>query len=98
MKVEIVHTRLSDENCTVEVFIDGVRVKDEHVELIDVDPGRGYLCTDLIASCSEAMAGASDEAKQAIAASYEDALGDEYTEHQRDDNGRCVICDDEVPS
>lgn len=40
MKVQILHHRDPDYDCSIDVYIDGVRVTD--VEIEDIDPGRGY--------------------------------------------------------
>lgn len=42
MKIEILHVRDSDGDCYHDVFIDGVRIAQAEVEIVDVDPGRGY--------------------------------------------------------
>jgi hypothetical protein len=39
--IEVLHARLEDTECAVEVWIDGVEVKSGNI-VVDVDPGRGY--------------------------------------------------------
>jgi hypothetical protein len=40
MKIQIIHQRDPDSECSITVYIDGVRRDDVEVE--DVDPGAGY--------------------------------------------------------
>jgi hypothetical protein len=40
MKIQIIHSRDPDSECSITVYIDGVRRDDVEVE--DIDPGAGY--------------------------------------------------------
>jgi hypothetical protein len=43
MKIEILHLRDPDSECYHRVFIDGVEIDDTDVDLVDIDPGRGWM-------------------------------------------------------
>lgn len=47
MKVQIIHNRNPDGDCTIDVYFDGKRDADAEVE--DIDPGRGCDLVDVVA-------------------------------------------------
>lgn len=42
MKIQILHERDPDSDCSVRVFVDDVELHHSEFEYVDVDPGRGY--------------------------------------------------------
>jgi hypothetical protein len=42
MKVQIIHGRDPDNECGMTVFVDGQRVADGDLGVVDLDPGRGW--------------------------------------------------------
>lgn len=73
----VVHSRCSDDRCTVTVFATGERVPDRDVHVFDIDPGRGHdLGPDgLPGSYTEDLAAAEGLGPQVHA-----AVNDAYTD------------------
>lgn len=46
MKIDILHVRDPDSACDVRVFLDGEEQNWQEVDVVDIDPGRGYTLED----------------------------------------------------
>ncbi len=82
MRIEILHHRDPDSECSVRLFVDGTEVT-EGVELVDVDPGRGHMIEDWLESKEYAMDGATEAFAAAVAEAYDTGAESQYVEGER---------------
>jgi hypothetical protein len=78
MKIEILHERDPDSGCDITVWIDGVEVV---ADVVDVDPGRGYESEDWDESAAYAVADERERSyafKSAVSAAFDQASGSKY--------------------
>lgn len=83
-KVEILHGRDPDSSCELTVFVDGARV--ESVDVIDIDPGRGYereTWDENVKFQLSPKRGRSEAFRAAASAEYESFSGSQYIEDER---------------
>ena len=79
-KVEILHERNPDMECSVRVWVDGVELKGFRYD--DIDPGAGHRASDWDESHQEAIANPdlSDAFRAALDQAYSDGRDSEYVE------------------
>lgn len=85
MKLTILHVRDPDNACDVTVFIDGVQVPWQEVEMVDIDAGRGYDLEDWEESIAWAEKMPKSPLRDAVLEAYGDPPGATYIDgwHER---------------
>jgi hypothetical protein len=78
IKIEIIHGRDPDSSCGHTVFLNGVRF--DNAEIVDLDPGRGWLREDWDEFKESALATGTPAFREALAAEFEAFDGSKYIE------------------
>jgi hypothetical protein len=78
LKIEILHERDPDSDCDITVWVNGVEIT---ADVVDIDPGQGYSSEDWEESAAYAVHDDRDRSyafKCAVSAAFDQASGSNY--------------------